>query len=331
MEGNSLVSIIVPVYNVENYLRECIESILTQTYADIEVILVDDGSSDRSGEICDEFASKDHRVIVIHKENKGLSAARNTGIDKANGGYIMMIDSDDWIDPDYVKELYKAIETDNKIMFVNSQPLFCYENGESRLNWRLREKFTVDGKELLHAILSETSNHYIPTKLFRKEVFDYVRFKEGRLDEDTLFTYELCRAIEDIGGRMVEIPLAAYHYRQRQTSICHDNSIELRIHRLDNLNNIKQDLTTIYPDIVPLIDRLYIRSLKWLIGDMIRNDIHGDLYRTYLSKLRAVPTKDAKLYLTRFHYYDFLLMKFLPAFLVPISGRIMFHIRRIRE
>lgn len=330
MKGKSLITIIVPVYNVENYVRDCIESILAQSYSDLEIILVDDGSSDNSGVICDEFAEKDSRVTVIHKENKGLSSARNTGIKKASGNYVMMIDSDDWIDPDYVKELYKAIETDNKVMFVNSQPLFCYENGESRLNQRLREKFTVNGKELLHAILSETSNHYIHTKLFRKEVFDYVRFKEGRLDEDTLFTYELCRAIEDIGGRMVEIPLAAYHYRQRQTSICHDNSIELRIHRLDNLNNIKQDLTTIYPDIVPLVDRLYIRSLKWLISDMIRTNTHGALFRSYLTKLRAITTYDAKLYLTRFHYYDFILMKHLPVILVPISSKMMSLIKRVR-
>ena len=103
-----LISVIIPVYKVELYLRECIDSVLAQTYQNLEVILVDDGSPDQCGSICEQYAEKDNRVCVIHKENGGLSDARNAGIDVAKGEYIGFVDSDDWVAPDMYECLYKA-------------------------------------------------------------------------------------------------------------------------------------------------------------------------------------------------------------------------------
>ena len=107
------ISVIVPVYNVEKYLRKCIESILNQTFREFELILVDDGSTDSSGKICDEYALKDSRIKVIHKENGGASSARNAGLDVAKGEYIGFVDSDDWIEMDMYGELYRLIKENN--------------------------------------------------------------------------------------------------------------------------------------------------------------------------------------------------------------------------
>ena len=108
--NDSLISIIVPVYNVEQYLSRCVDSLVNQTYHNIEIILVDDGSPDRSGEICDEYAKKDKRVKVIHQSNGGLSDARNTALDIAKGDYLMFVDSDDWIEPTMYEEMLSFME-----------------------------------------------------------------------------------------------------------------------------------------------------------------------------------------------------------------------------
>ena len=110
---NIMISVIVPIYNVEEYLPACIESILNQTYRDLEILLIDDGSTDNSGKICDEYAEKDKRCIVIHQQNKGSSGARNTGLDNAKGEYISFIDGDDYIHPQMLEILYKEIEKEN--------------------------------------------------------------------------------------------------------------------------------------------------------------------------------------------------------------------------
>ena len=113
------ISIIVPVYNVEQYLQSCIDSIITQTYTDWELLLVDDGSPDRSGEICDEYAKKDNRIRVFHKRNGGVSSARNLGLDKAQGEWVTFIDADDYILSDFIKGLYKPIENGVSVDFVH--------------------------------------------------------------------------------------------------------------------------------------------------------------------------------------------------------------------
>lgn len=112
------ISIIVPVYKAEPYLKKCIDSILNQTFKDFELILVDDGSPDRCGEICDEYALKDSRIKIIHKENGGQSSARNVGLDIAQGEYIGFVDSDDWIEPDMYKKLFKVLKNDNVDMAI---------------------------------------------------------------------------------------------------------------------------------------------------------------------------------------------------------------------
>ena len=121
MKNNPVVSVIIPVYNVEKYLEECIDSVLAQTYQNIEIILVDDGSTDSSGLICDRYAEKNTNISVIHQKNSGLSAARNSGLNKANGDYIYFLDSDDYISADAIEKLFSIAENDKSdIVFFDA-------------------------------------------------------------------------------------------------------------------------------------------------------------------------------------------------------------------
>ena len=117
-----LISVIVPIYNVEQYLEKCIESIISQTYKNLQIILIDDGSNDKSGKICNKYAEKDKRVVVIHKENAGVSEARNTGLDNAKGEWITFVDADDWIEEEYCQRLY------NLVIETNSDVALCGYN-----------------------------------------------------------------------------------------------------------------------------------------------------------------------------------------------------------
>lgn len=124
------ISVIIPVYNAEKYLRRCIDSVLSQTFTDFELLLIDDGSKDKSGAICDEYAAKDSRVRVFHKENGGVSSARNMGLDNACGNYIAFVDADDWIDGNMYYEMFAAIN-ESKSDIVCCDYLYEYENGDS--------------------------------------------------------------------------------------------------------------------------------------------------------------------------------------------------------
>lgn len=183
-----LVSIIVPVYNVENYLPKCIDSILSQTYTHIEVILVDDGSKDNCPRICDEYASKDSRVRVIHQANGGRSRARNVGIDAAIGDYIMFVDADDWVDVDYVERLYELAITNNAQLVVGRYRLVYsdYVQDEST-----GEVLVLEGQKPLEFYVRGRGNYQnanaVWVKLYQKELLEGIRFVEGKYFEDVMF------------------------------------------------------------------------------------------------------------------------------------------------
>jgi glycosyltransferase involved in cell wall biosynthesis len=209
------ISIIVPVFNVENYIHDCIKSILNQSFIDFEVILVNDGSSDQSGQICDEYAKKDKRIAVIHKENGGQSSARNRGIDIAKGEYIGFIDSDDWIDLDMYKILYeKAIEMEADISACNiveyqkdsSKRLFCLD-----LTDRIFDRDAAIGEIYLNERLTFSPCN----KIYKRELFNGLRFKEGYILEDMDFAYKIIHRSNKIfyTGK----PLYNYRYNDKST------------------------------------------------------------------------------------------------------------------
>lgn len=210
MEGH-LISVIVPVYNVERYLEKCIASICGQTYRHLEIILVDDGATDHSGQICDEYAQKDSRIRVIHKENGGLSDARNAGIEIACGTYFMFVDSDDTITPDTAQRLYEAaVQNDCQISVCNMVRI--YDDGATEPFYAPVKELTVwDGQQRFETLKQPS----VCNKLFLAELLQGVRFPKGKFYEDT-FVYHV------LAHRASRIALTAhdgYYYLSRRESI----------------------------------------------------------------------------------------------------------------
>jgi len=205
------ISVIVPVYKVENYIRKCVNSILSQTFTDFELWLVDDGSPDCCGAICDEYAQNDARVKVIHKKNGGLSDARNAALDVMNGKYVFFVDSDDWISPDTLEIMYSALErTGAKVATGNIVSI--YEDGtEQTLYSPVQEETVLIGDEMLTTLLRPNATN----RLYDAKIFKNLRYPVGRLYEDA-FTYHKILAQID---KMVLVGRNTYYYLIRRGSI----------------------------------------------------------------------------------------------------------------
>ena len=195
-----VISIIVPVYKVEKYLKRCVDSILEQTFRDFELILVDDGSPDQCGRICETYAEKDGRIIVLHRKNGGLSAARNTGLDwmfaNSESSYVTFIDSDDWIHSLYLETLLGAIEKNNTgVSVAGFQRMDEYQADTIDKLYRFPEE--VMGAEDFF-LNHEWNFNYAWGKLYRREYFRYVRYPVGKNFEDTFTTYKVLFAAKTV-------------------------------------------------------------------------------------------------------------------------------------
>jgi len=212
--NKQLISVIVPVYKVEQYLRRCVDSILAQTYTNIEVILIDDGSPDGCPAICDEYAEKDSRVVVIHQKNAGVSAARNAGLDVAKGEYIGFVDSDDWIEPD-MYEVLLELATKNNVDI--SAVGFCI-NDDFCDNKSTAEVEIISQRDAIIAFLNGKIYPAIWHKLFEARIIKNIRFvNDFTIGEDLIFTLE---AIDNSNGFACS-STQYYHYFQRQDSAIH--------------------------------------------------------------------------------------------------------------
>ncbi len=208
---NPLISVIVPVYNVEAYLEECLASIEQQTYPHLQIIVIDDGSSDGSAALCDSHAAHDERVEVVHQANAGLSAARNAGLDRAQGDHLAFIDSDDVVSPAFI-ECLLAQKADI------AQCSFCTEQSQLVLSANACGTFErMSGYEASERLQEDSVGTYTVAwnKLYKRELFDGVRFPEGRQHEDEFVTYRLLWNADTVA--VCELPL--YFYRQRAESI----------------------------------------------------------------------------------------------------------------
>lgn len=216
MDKSGQISVVIPVYNVEKYLEKCLDSVVRQTYKDLEIILVDDGSTDRSGAICDKYANSDNRIIVIHQSNGGLSDARNKGINIATGRYIGFIDSDDYVSDDYFEVLHKLI-TSGPYQISICNPLYVYESDDEILpNKKIGKCMCMTSEDALATMLYQ--NYYDTSawgKLYERRLFDDVKYPEGRLYEDLGTTYKLILKSENV----IFIDKELYFYLQRDNSI----------------------------------------------------------------------------------------------------------------
>lgn len=195
---SNLVTIIVPVYNVEKYLERCLNSIIKQSYSNLEIILIDDGSTDNSGKICDEFQNIDKRIHTIHKKNGGLSSARNTGMDKAHGIYITFIDSDDWIDERFIELMVSEMENTGSDIVqcgykrINSSGKITYETN-------LKKQYLVTKKDILDAFfITGNFQTMACAKLYKNSFINDYRFMVGKNNEDTILMADIMDDLSQI-------------------------------------------------------------------------------------------------------------------------------------
>lgn len=227
--GN-LVSIVIPVYNVEKYIHDCVDSVIAQTYHDLEIILVDDGSTDSSGIICDKYKEKDDRIKVFHQKNGGLSAARNTGMDSAIGEYLYFLDSDDYIEPQTIERLVDTIEQEKAdIVLFDGYVVYtdCENDGSDEKYCRKKHYKTATGKKFLKELISRDEfrtpvQFFFFSHLWIKK--NKLRFYEGIIHEDVLFTLKVFLA----NGVVAHCNEKLYARRIRPASIMTSSSLERR-------------------------------------------------------------------------------------------------------
>lgn len=237
MASDALVSIIVPIYRMEQYLPRCMASLLAQSHQNLDIILVDDGSPDRSGEMCDDFAARDARVRVLHQDNAGPSAARNAGIDRAQGGYITFVDPDDWVHEDLVSHLVElATEARADVAVCR----FLRTDSEDVSGARVASEARVLGSDEVLRLYAGPTTSWMTSpcaKLFAAHLFDGVRFPVGRLYEDEFTTYRLVAVAE----RVVVSEAELYYYFTRLGSATHgEQRVGQLLDRVDALREQAQ-------------------------------------------------------------------------------------------
>ncbi len=258
-----MISVIVPVYNVIEYLDRAIESIVSQTYRNIEIILVDDGSTDGSGDRCEEWAKKDDRIRVLHKVNGGLSSARNAGLDIAKGEFISFPDADDYIDPNYLEVMRKEMD-DPEVSLVCCSMIVTDIDGTEKTDCA-EEKLRFSKAEALEDIFRYRTNvrPSACNKLYRKEYFLKHRFNEDVVQEDT----ESMPRFIDAGKDVVVVNDTFYHYIKRPGSITTQRKFDLKSYRfLECFKEYEQMCINKYPDLVPIF---YFYEMRGTFGMLL--------------------------------------------------------------
>ena len=250
------ISVIVPVYKVEPYLRKCLDSIVGQTYENLEILLVDDGSPDNCGAICDEYAAKDPRITVIHQENAGLSAARNAALDIARGDYIGFVDSDDWIEPDMYEYLMTNALQDRADIAICGHWVE-YPDRSVPMGWPRAE--LMDRSDGLCALLTDQVLHnHVWDKLWKKELFDGVRFPVGRNYEDVAVAYRLFEAAD----RILCLPEQKHHYLIRSDSIIGLGNLQDLVDCYEAVRERSEDMSSRWPMFRDLLEERRLLTLE---------------------------------------------------------------------
>lgn len=304
------ISIIIPVYNVKRYLRKCIDSILAQTFTDYEVILVNDGSTDGSEEICAQYAMNDSRIIVVNQSNGGLSAARNTGLKIACGEYIAFVDSDDWIHKDMYRILYEnSIKHDADIVMCGFS-LTSSERVSEIIPLRPGVEILTNKEALLN--LSQKSTFVkmvvVWNKLYKKELWKKLRYPEGFINEDNYVSYKLLYN----SNKVVLVEAAMYYYRQRANSIMKKpytiertyvlRSYEQKVRYFKRKNETYLHLISIHEYIEKIIQNYYLSKENSIDKATIKK-----LYQKAFCEIAKYVECDKFRMLDKFYFIVFLL------------------------
>lgn len=277
-----LVSIIVPVYGVSQYLSECVDSILAQTHHNLEVILVDDGSPDDCGAICDDYAAKDTRVKVIHKANGGAASARNVGLDAAQGLFICLIDGDDWISDFFVESQLCHIKKHNADVSVCSF-LNVFQNGETANPMRYPADLAMTQIDYLNRFLSDWTCGMATNKMYKADVLREIRYAEGHKIDDEFFTYRVimnCRKIAMFDDVL-------YFYRMRGSSVMSSASeypVRMLEDKLEYLELRYRDISAAYPELA----RNYLINLA---DNLVQLRYQGNAYPAYVQLVKKLMRK----------------------------------------
>lgn len=289
-----LISVIVPIYNVASYLPQCIESLQQQSYSPLEIILIDDGSTDNSGDIAERYAKKDQRINVFHKDNGGLSDARNYGIRRANGDYFIFVDSDDYVSSEYVYHLYRLLSSTHALIaatgivsFIDGNTIRNKKTSMQKHN-AMPTVFSVqEALENMLYIRRVAPNAF--AKIYDKRLFNEIMFPVGKLYEDIATIAKLI----DKAGAFACTSEADYYYRIRDNSI-RTSSFSLRnLDLLDQLDVVRRLVESKYPAIMPsyrnkLQSALFNLYMKIPYKNVIYKDIANDLWSQIVNNRRKV-------------------------------------------
>lgn len=270
MEQNIKISVIVPVYNVEEYMIKCLQSITRQTYRNMEIIVINDGSTDSSLKICEQFARNDSRVVLVSQENLGLSEARNTGLRIASGEYVTFVDSDDWLEPDAVEVMLSGCGEDTDLVITNF--FRNYLNSE-KLNVCSISGYTKKEIVIRNMLCNNGIQHSAWGKLYKRKLFSSIKYPKGKYFEDFFTTYHLA----DKAHRINILPAATYHYRYQQKSITASK------------NNIYKKYCDMY-----LASKYVFEFISQKYPDLFDTALNMRLY--YLLKMLALTERKSRLY-----------------------------------
>lgn len=292
MLEKELISIIVPIYNVENYLRQCLDSILNQTYQNFECLLINDGSPDNSPDICREYVAKDARFHYFEKENGGLSSARNFGIERSTGAYLTFVDSDDWLEHDALDRLYGALRKEGADISIGRYN--CYD--ESRCQYLFYDSNpddsleVIDGKEIIgrEAVEEMRNGNWTVAylKLFKRELLENLPFPLGKIAEDTYWTWKvLLRA-----SRVVYLNSYIYWYRIGLSSTLSNTWSEKRIY--DEIEAREEKISILASLNYDLANHIliYKNRLQRVIAKLEEQNMQfTEIYRRMMEKLSLLP------------------------------------------
>ncbi len=253
------ISIIIPVYKVEAYLSACLDSIVKQTYQNLEILLVDDASPDNCGKICDEYAAGDTRIRVIHKpENEGQAAARNTGLDIATGEYLSFVDSDDWLSEDAIAQLLEGLQEYGADCAVGRSVVVQDKDGQLTIRENTRRPVKCEtAQEAMKNVLLRESAAW--NRLYKRKLLEGLRFQEGRINDDEALVLRAYFKMEKI----VFLDKDTYYYRKRANSI---TTSRFSVKMVDCMYNSQENLEFIRknaPELVPCAEYKYIKTMLW--------------------------------------------------------------------
>lgn len=327
VDQTALISVIIPIYNVERYLYQCIESVLRQSYKNIEIILIDDGSTDESGKICDEFSKKDERIIVIHQKNQGIAEVRNRGVREARGEYIFWIDSDDYVSEDIIEELY------NNVVQCEADISICnYTQGSERkyhfeLDKCEGQMECFDYKRGLELIYESSHFSFIMAaswaKLIKKSLYEGLNYPSGKIFEDIYMSHKLIRKCQKI----VYTDKVMYYYYQWPASIL---GKKLYIEKLDYLGAFEERIHFFHELNLPELEekaRLqYLHALMWEYSrakDILHNRMMVKHIKKEYRKYYTFGTENKEVrHETKGYMLGFYISPFCLDFLNKVKGKL---------